>query len=68
MHDGAPTTERERLMATIAETKHRLSDLTRELDESMRAEDDEATVVELQRVRERVVELERMLAELDAEP
>ncbi len=68
MHDGAPSTERERLIATIDEARLRLSDLTRELDESMRAEEDDATVAELQRVREHVVELERVLAQLDAQP
>ena len=67
MHDGAPPTERERLIATISEAKHRLSDLTRSLDESMAAEEDDAVVVELQRVREQVVELEQTLAELDAQ-
>jgi hypothetical protein len=66
MSDDASSAERERLVAAISECKHRLSDLTRELDESMRAEEDDATVAELQRVREHVVELVGMLAELDA--
>jgi hypothetical protein len=33
----------------------------------MRAEEDEATVVELQRVRDKVLELQHTLADLDAQ-
>ena len=65
MHEGA-STERERLVATIAEARLRLRDLTRELDESMRAEEDDDTVGDLQRARECVLDLEKALARLDA--
>ena len=67
MEDRPNATERERLLTAINNCKQRLSDLTRELDESMRAEEDEATVVELQRVRDKVIELQHTLADLDAQ-
>jgi hypothetical protein len=54
-----------KLREQIEEAKLRLSDLTRELDESMRAEDEETVQTELQRARDRVVELERLLEDAE---
>jgi hypothetical protein len=55
------------LRALIEEAKLRVTDLTRELDESMRAEQEEAILTELQRARERVIALERSLARAEGD-
>jgi hypothetical protein len=58
-------TERDRLLAELAEARLRLSDLTRELDESMAAEEhDTMFVKKLERARECVIELARALEDL----
>ena len=50
--------DRDRLIAELSEAKLRLSDLTRELDESMAAEEhDDHFTAKLQRARECVLEL-----------
>jgi hypothetical protein len=53
------------LQAQIAEAKLRLSDLTRELDESRAAEENPIFVDKLQRARDCVIELEKALAALE---
>jgi hypothetical protein len=58
-------TEIDQLKTLLEEAKLRLSDLTRELDESMRAEDDKATQAELDRARDRVLVLEHSLERLE---
>lgn len=51
----------DQLKAQLDEAKLRVSDLTRSLDESMRAEQDDRVTAELQRAQERVAALERAL-------
>ena len=58
-------TDVERIKELLDEAKLRLRDLTRELDESMRAENEETVLTELQRARDRVVALEHSLVLLD---
>jgi hypothetical protein len=58
--------ERDRLVAEIKETKLRLRDLTRQLDESPAAEQDARFGEKLQRVHDCVLELERALEALGA--
>ncbi len=50
-------TEVDQLKTQLEEAKLRVRDLTRELDESMRAESEDSVSAELQRARERLVEL-----------
>lgn len=57
----------EQLRALLEEAKLRLRDLTRELDESMRAEDEELVLAELHKARDRVVALEHSLERLEAD-
>lgn len=57
----------DRLKALLEEAKLRLRDLTRELDESMRAEDEEVVLAELQKAQERVVALEHSLDRLEGD-
>jgi hypothetical protein len=59
-------TEIDQLKVVLEEAKLRLSDLTRELDESMRAEDDKAIQAELDKAHQRVVALEHSLERLEA--
>ncbi len=56
----------EKLRADLNEAKEHLSDLTRNVDESPAFEQDEIIDAKIQRARERVLELERKLAELEA--
>jgi hypothetical protein len=58
-------TDVERIKEMLEEAKLRLRDLTRELDESMRAENEEQVLNELQRARDRVVALEHSLTLLE---
>ncbi len=58
--------DRKQLLAEIDEARLRLSNLTRELDESPAAEKDPLFGERLQRVRDCVLELERALAALSA--
>lgn len=60
-------TDVDRLKALLEEAKLQLTHLTRELDESMRAENEEVIVAELQRARDRVVALEHSLELLDGD-
>lgn len=59
--------ERERLKELVEEAKLRLSDLTREMDESLGAEQIDAIEAKLELARKRLVELEKTLEMLDAE-
>ena len=60
-------TDVDRLKALLNEAKLQLAHLTRELDESMRAENEELVLAELQRARDRVVALEHSLELLDGD-
>lgn len=55
--------DRAQLIADIEEARLRLSDLTRELNESPAAEDDPMFGEKLQRVRDCIAELRRLLAD-----
>ena len=58
-------TDIEKLRAELREAKEHLSDLTRNVDESPAFEQDDVIYDKIQRARERVIELERKLAELE---
>ena len=57
-------TERDKLLAAIAEAKLRVSDLTRELNESPAAEQDPSFTAKLERLHDCVIELEQALEAL----
>jgi exonuclease VII small subunit len=56
----------EKLRAELEEAKLRMRDITRELDESPAAEQEDMIMAKLDEAREHVIELERALAELES--
>jgi hypothetical protein len=62
---GAQLAEIDRVKGLLDEAKLRVRDLTRELDESMRAESEEVVTAELLCARERVVALDHSLERLN---
>lgn len=60
-------TEIHQVKQLLDEARLRLSDLTRELDESMRAENDKTTQLELDKAQQRVVALEHSLERLESD-